>query len=184
MRHPPPTVHERRTVARSRLFEVEELHLEFSNGVHTHFERLVGSSHGAVAIAAMPDPDTVLLIREYAAGTDRYELGLPKGRIERGEDILEGANREIMEEVGYAARRLTRLASFSLAPAYMSHTTHLVLAEDLYEERAPGDEPEEIEVVPWSIRDLGPLLLREDCSEARSIAGLFIVREHLLGRGR
>ncbi|MBS0002541.1 MAG: ADP compounds hydrolase NudE [Thioalkalivibrio sp.] len=184
MRRPPPEVHERRTVARSRLFEVEELHLEFSNGVHTRFERLVGSSHGAVAIAAMPDPDTVLLIREYAAGTDRYELGLPKGRIEPGEDILEAANREIMEEVGYAARRLTRLASFSLAPAYMSHTTHLVLAEDLYEERMPGDEPEEIEVVPWSIRDLTPLLLREDCSEARSIAGLFIVREHLLGRGR
>ncbi len=184
MRRSPPAVHERRTVARSRLFEVEELHLEFSNGVRTRFERLVGSSGGAVAIAAMPDPDTVLLIREYAAGTDRYELGLPKGRIEAGEDLLAAANREIMEEVGYAARRLTRLTSFSLAPAYMSHTTHLVLAEDLYEERVPGDEPEEIEVVPWLIRDLPALLLREDCSEARSIAGLFIVREHLLNRDR
>lgn len=160
------------------------MHLEFSNGVHTRFERLVGSSHGAVAIAAMPDPDTVLLIREYAAGTDRYELGLPKGRIQPDEDILAAANREIMEEVGLGARRLTPLRAFSLAPAYMSHTTHLVLAEDLYEERMPGDEPEEIEVVPWPIRDLGALLLREDCSEARSIAGLFIVREHLLGQGR
>lgn len=160
------------------------MHLEFSNGVHTRFERLVGSSHGAVAIAAMPDPDTVLLIREYAAGTDRYELGLPKGRMQPDEDILAAANREIMEEVGFGARRLTRLRTLALAPAYMSHATHLVLAEGLYEKRLPGDEPEEIEVVPWPIRDLGPLLLREDCSEARSIAGLFIVREHLLGRGR
>lgn len=184
MRRAKPAVHQRRTVARSRLFEVEEMHLEFSNGVRTRFERLVGSSGGAVAIAAMPDPDTVLLIREYAAGTDRYELGLPKGRIEPGEDMLAAANREIMEEIGYGARRLARLGGFSLAPAYMAHTTHLVLAEDLYEERIPGDEPEEIEVVPWSIHDLGSLVAREDCSEARSIAGLFIVREHLLQRRR
>lgn len=184
MRRSKPAVHERRTVARSRLFEVEEMQLEFSNGVRTRYERLVGSSRGAVAIAAMPDPETVLLIREYAAGTDRYELGLPKGRIEAGEEILAAANREIMEEVGYGGRRLTHLGAFSLAPGYMSHTTHLVLAEDLYEERIPGDEPEEIEVVPWSIRDLGSLLAREDCSEARSIAGLFIVREHLLGGRR
>lgn len=179
-----PAVHRRRTVARSRLFEVEEMDLEFSNGVRTRYERLVGSSHGAVAIAAMPDPETVLLIREYAAGTDRYELGLPKGKIEPGEDVLAAANREIMEELGYASRCLTALGAFSLAPGYMSHTTHLVLAQDLYEQRIPGDEPEEIEVVAWPIRDLGRLVAREDCSEARSIAGLFIVREHLLGHGR
>lgn len=177
-----PAVHQRRTVARSRLFEVEEMDLEFSNGVRTRFERLVGSSGGAVAVAAMPDPDTVLLIREYAAGTDRYEIGLPKGKIERGEDKLVAANREIKEEIGFGARRLTPLGLLSLAPAYMTHATHLVLAEDLYAQREPGDEPEEIEVLPWSIHDLASLIAREDCSEARSIAGLFIVREHLNGK--
>jgi ADP-ribose diphosphatase len=179
---PKPAVRERRTVARSRLFEVEEMHLEFSNGVRTRYERLVSGSRGAVLIAPMLDPETVLLIREYAAGTDRYELGLPKGRIERDEDILAAADREIMEEVGYGSRNLTYLGSFSLAPGYMSHTSHLVLAEDLYEHPMPGDEPEEIEVLPWPIRDLGRLLEREDCSEARSIAGLFMVRERLLGK--
>jgi ADP-ribose diphosphatase len=184
MRRSKPAVHERRTVARSRMFEVEEMQLEFSNGVRARYERLVGGSRGAVAIVAMPDPDTVLLIREYAAGTDRYELGLPKGSIEPGEDILTAANREIMEEVGYGGHSLTHLGSFSLAPGYISHTTHLVLAEDLYAERIPGDEPEEIEVVPWSLRDLGRLIAREDCTEARTIAGLFVVREHLINKVR
>jgi len=79
---------------------------------------------------------------------------------------------------------LTYLGALSLAPGYMSHTSHLVLAEDLYEARVPGDEPEEIEVLPWPIRDLGRLLEREDCSEARSIAGLFMVRERLFGGTR
>jgi hypothetical protein len=52
----------------------------------------------------------------------------------------------------------------------MSHQTHLVLARDLYEERLPGDEPEELEVVPWKLDALDQLILREDFSEGRSIA--------------
>ena len=61
----------------------------------------------------------------------------------------------------------------------MTHEIQLVLAEDLYPERLPGDEPEELEVVPWRLDALHELVLREDFSEGRSIAGLFVVREVL-----
>lgn len=169
------------TIARTRMFRVERLQLRFSNGVEVHYERLRSSSAGAVLVIPMLDADTVLMIREYAVGVHRYELALPKGRIEEGEDLLEAANRELMEEVGYGARRLRRLASLTLAPGYSGHITHLVLAEDLYEQKLAGDEPEEIEVVPWSLSDLQGLLACEDCTEARSIAALFMTRE-LLGR--
>jgi ADP-ribose diphosphatase len=64
----------------------------------------------------------------------------------------------------------------------MTHEIQLVLAEDLYEERLPGDDPEELEVVQWKLYALHELVLREDFSEGRSIAGLFIVREVLAGR--
>lgn len=174
-----PIIHACTTVARSRLFEIEALDLEFSNGARTQYERLVSRGNGAVLVVPLLDRDTVLLIREYAAGTERYELAFPKGKLEPGEDVLTAANREIMEEVGYASRRLTRLTGLSLAPGYAMHSTHLVLAEELYPERAPGDEPEEIEVVPWKLDRIDELLAREDFSEARSIAGLFIVRERL-----
>jgi ADP-ribose diphosphatase len=64
----------------------------------------------------------------------------------------------------------------------MNHEIHLVLAEDLYPERLPGDEPEELEVIPWRLDRLDELMLRDDCSEGRSLAALFIVREVLRGR--
>ena len=130
----------------------------------------------------MPDPEHVLLIREYAAGVHRYELGLPKGRMDAGETVLEAANRELKEEVGFGARKLTALRAITLAPTYMNHEIQLVLAEDLYPERLPGDEPEELEVIPWRLDRLHELMLREDCSEGRSLAALFIVREVLRGR--
>jgi len=125
----------------------------------------------------------VLLVREYAAGVHRYELGLVKGRIDAGESPVEAANRELMEEAGYGARELTVLRSLTLAPVYMSHQTHLVLARDLYPQRLVGDEPEELEVVPWRLDALGELILREEFSEGRSIAALFIAREWLQQQG-
>ena len=74
---------------------------------------------------------------------DTYEVGLPKGRLEEGESILEAAQREMKEEIGYGARELTELTELSLAPGYMTHITHIVLARDLYPEKLEGDEPEE-----------------------------------------
>lgn len=160
----------------------ELLDLEFSNGERRRYHRIKSVGHGSVIIAALPDPGTVLLVSEYAAGVHRYELGLPKGRIDAGETALEAANRELKEEVGMGARKLTLVRSITLAPGYMTHAIHLVLAEDLYPERLPGDEPEELEVVPWPLARLDELMLREDCSEGRSLAALFIVRELMAAR--
>lgn len=166
-------------VANSRFFNVERLDLEFSNGEKRQYERLVSRGNGAVLIVPMLDKDTVLLIREYAGGTDRYELGLPKGKIERGEDVLLAANREIMEEIGYQSTALEKLKTLTLAPQYMQHHTQVVLAQSLTPRREPGDEPEELEVVPCKLSELETLVGRDELTEARSIAALFLARNHL-----
>jgi len=163
-------------------YRLERLDLEFANGERRRYERLISRGHGAVMIAAIPEPGTILLVREYAAGVHRYELGLPKGRMDAGETPHEAANRELMEECGFGARKLETLRAITLAPVYMSHQIHLVLAEDLYPQRLPGDEPEELEVIPWKLDKLHELMLRDDCSEGRSLAALFIVRELLAAR--
>ena len=61
----------------------------------------------------------------------------------------------------------------------MTHRTHVILARDLYESRLPGDEPEEIEVVKWPMSDLVSLIRREDCTEGRTIAALYMARDML-----
>lgn len=160
-------------------FRQQQLDLEFSNGERRRFERLVSQGHGAVVVVPMLDDETVLLVREYAAGVHRYELGLVKGRIDAGETPEQAADRELKEEAGYGARQVTVLRAMTLAPTYMSHLSHLVLARDLYPERLQGDEPEELEVVPWKLADLDQLMLRDDFSEGRSLAALFIAREWL-----
>jgi len=95
-----PVISARRPLANTGIFRIEEMDLEFSNGQTRCYQRIVGSNEGAVLIVPMPDPQTVLLIREYSAGMERYDLAFPKGHIESGEDLLDAANREIQEEVG------------------------------------------------------------------------------------
>src|SRR3546814_12356521 len=124
----------------------------------------------------MLDDDTVLLVREYAAGVHRYELGLVKGRIDAGETPEHAANRELMEEAGYGANSVQVLRSLTLAPTYMSHQTHLVLARDMYPKRLPGDAPEALDVVTLKIDDLNELPPSEYVSQSGSTSQVFIAR--------
>ena len=177
-----PIIHATRAVDSSRFMRAEQVDLEFSNGEKRTFERLMSSGLGAVIIVPMQDTDTVLLVREYAVGVDRYELGLPKGRLDRDETAEQGANRELKEEIGFGARELRILTNLSVSPAYMTAMTHVVLARDLYPERLVGDEPEPLEVVPWKLSELHRLLEHAEVSDGRSIAALFVAREYLAGR--
>jgi ADP-ribose diphosphatase len=173
-----PKILDRRLVAATRIFRIEAVDLEFANGNRRTFERILGGTD-SVVLVAMADSETVLLVREYAAGLDRYELGLPKGVVDPGEDPLAAAQRELREEVGMGAGDLRLIHSLSLVPGYIQHTSRLVLARDLYPDPAEGDEPEPLEVVPWPLARLDTLLARDDFTEARSIAGLFLARRWL-----
>src|SRR5687767_15435306 len=128
-----PTIHHI-TEDNTGPYRRELLDLEFSNGERRQFQRLHGRGFGAVVVVPMLDADTVLLVREYAAGVHRYELGLVKGRIDAGETAIQAADRELKEEAGYGAHSLTLLRDLTLAPTYMSHTAQLVIARDLYPE--------------------------------------------------
>ena len=171
-----PKVLNSRIVARSRIFTIEQVSLLFPNGNQVEFERMAGSAHGAVLIIPVLE-DSVLLVREYSAGSERYELGFPKGRIENDEDPLDAANREIQEEVGYAAGELEKLRTITLAPAYSRSVTHIVLARDLYPSVLQGDEPEPLEVVAWKLDNLDALLQHKELTEARSITCIYMLKE-------
>ncbi|WP_122660073.1 ADP compounds hydrolase NudE, partial [Pseudomonas viridiflava] len=127
--------------------------------------------------------DHAILIEEYCGGTDEYELSLPKGLIEPGEDILAAANRELKEEAGFGARQLEHLTGLSLSPGYMNQKIQVVLATDLYEERLEGDEPEPIRVDKINLRELASLAQNAQFSEGRALAALCLTRDLLTQRG-
>ena len=141
-----PAITHTETISRSRLFRIEKVGLKFENGEQREYERIFAPGHGAVMIIPLLDGEKVIMVREYAVGTDRYELVFPKGIMHEGD---------------------------------LSFTTHMGLAEDLYAQRLEGDEPERLETVEWDLGKLDALLQHPELSEARSIAALYMVRNHL-----
>ncbi len=172
----PPKILARALAAQSQRFQIERMELEFSNGAQRVYERLLNGRHGAVLVVAI-EGDDLLLIREYCAGTQDYQLAFCKGKVDEGETPVQAANRELKEEVGFGARQMTLLKSATLAPGYMTHVTHLFLAQDLYGECLEGDEPEPLEVVRWPLVQWPALLDEPDFTEGRSIAALFLAMQ-------
>lgn len=132
-------------------------------------------------IVPMLDKETMLLVREYCGGTHTYELGFPKGLIDAGEIAAQAANRELKEEIGYGTEKLTLLHTVAMAPAFFDAKMSIFIAENLYVEKLPGDEPEALEIVPWPLSNYRQLLQQPDFNEARSIAALLLVIDHMGG---
>lgn len=173
-----PKILEIEDVCQSRLFRIESVHLKFSNQEERHYERVQGWALGSVMVLPMLDDETVLLIREYGVGIESYVLGFPKGAVHENEDFLETANRELQEEAGYGANSLKQVMEFCASPGYLTASMRLIVARDLYESRLEGDEPETIEVIPWSLHRVDELLNHPEFVEVRSIAALlWIERE-------
>src|SRR5690554_1351445 len=163
MRKLPEILH-KQEVARTRIFRIEQLDLRFANGEQRIYERLRGKAHGhgAVMIVALDGQQNVLLVEEYCAGTESYEWSLPKGLIDPGENPLQAANRELQEEAGFAARKLEVVTEMTLSPGYMSQRVTIVLAQELYPSRLPGDEPEPMRVRTHPLDDLLALMRDPD----------------------
>lgn len=176
-----PTILKTELLAESAWFQIEALHLEFSNGQQRVYERLRGSGYQSVLVVALPDPQHVLLVREYAVGVEQRVLGLPKGGVENDETTLQAANRELMEEIGLRAGRLRELGVLSLAPGHLCHSCRVVLAEDLEPSTALGDEPEPLEVIRVPLALVPALVASGELHEARAIAALFMALSNKSG---
>jgi len=166
-------------IAQTDCFTIENALVRFSNRTERWLERIHSRSGPTVLIVPMLDPRTVLLVREYCPGTHSYEIAFPTGTVKAGESVEETANRELKEEAGFGIGRISPLMTVKVFPGHFDHETHLVLAEDLYPERLPGDEPEEIEVVRWPVSSLQALRDDGQVREARSVAALLLLENRL-----
>lgn len=127
---------------------------------------------GSVVLVPCVDRDHVCLIRNYRMAVSQTLIELPAGTLEANEPPDVCAARELKEETGYVAGRLTELTSFFAAPGILDEQMHLFLAEDLTAGDACREADEEIEnlVVRWA--DAIEMIQRGEIRDAKTIVGL------------
>ena len=156
---------------------VKDVGFEFSDGKQKTIQ--VIERNDTALIVPLTQNNEVVLIREFFFAANEFQIGLPKGRIDEGMNALTTANKELQEEIGYRANKLDELGVLTMSPGYHTQKTHVYLAQDLVESKLPGDEDEEIEVLPTPFDEVEQLIYSGEIKEARVITAIFLAKNFL-----
>ncbi len=127
---------------------------------------------GAAAVVPFLSDDEVLLIRQYRHAAGGPILEVPAGKLDDGEAPEACAARELEEEAGRRAGRLTRLGWIWTTPGFCDEKIHLFAAFDLSEvPRRPADD-EWIEPVPVPLQRALELVWNGELTDAKSALAL------------
>jgi len=162
-------------IYQGRLIRVRKDTLRTKDG--REVQRDVVVHPGAVVVVAV-DGDDLLFVRQYRYAAGETLLELVAGALEPGEDPAQTAVRELQEEAGFRAGRLTKLGEFYSSPGFTTEILYLYLAEDLSPSRLPGDEDEEIQVVRLSFSQAMELAASGQIRDAKTLAGIFLYAQH------
>ena len=134
----------------------------------------------ALVVPITPEGD-VLCITEPSQAYGGRVLGLPAGNIEQGETAADAANRELQEEIGLKATRLTLVGQLHTFIKYVRGRHSVYLAQDFVPSRLQGDEGDDwiIEVERVPLRTFETLIAQGRLSDSNTIAALFMTRSYL-----
>ena len=163
----------REYVYQGRLLKLRIDYIQTADGRET--TREIVEHPGAVAVVPQLPDGRVILIRQYRRPAGQELLEIPAGTREPGEDAEACVRRELVEEIGYRAGRLERLAGFYTTPGFTDEYMDLFLATDLAP--AGDDEPAEFEeaLVLVQPSEAPDLLAAGEPLDAKTIAALLLV---------
>ena len=154
-------------VYRGNRLTVEKSLYTLPNG--TEKERVVVRPGNAVAILPLDD-EYCYLIRQYRFAIDEYILEAPAGTMDPGEEPLETARRELIEEIGCSAETFTEKGFIYTTPGFTTEKIYLFEARNLASScEYDKDEDEIIEVMPVRIEELPSMILKGEIQDAKTI---------------
>ncbi|EGQ3905821.1 NUDIX hydrolase [Staphylococcus pseudintermedius] len=162
------------SIYKGKIIEVEKHKVSLPNNETAYRE--VVKHNGAVAICALTPDQQVILVKQYRKALEQELLEIPAGKLEPGEDRESAAMRELEEETGYKAKKLTLIGEVYCTPGFSNEKISVYFADNLVEGKVNLDEDEFVEKVLYSLDDV------KKAVEARTIedAKTFIAFQHLL----
>jgi len=128
---------------------------------------------GAVVVLPQDSEGRFVFVRQYRHSIRQTILEAPAGALEKGEDPLASAQREIREEIGERADRWTDLGTLYPTPGFCNEIQYLYLASDLVPDRIPGDDDEFIEVERLTSAQIMEAVRSGELNDGKTLSILF-----------
>jgi ADP-ribose pyrophosphatase len=133
-------------------------------------EREVVDHPGAVAVLPVTDSRRIVLVWQFRQAAQKAVLEIPAGKLGPGEMPVDCARRELKEETGFEAQRLTPLGRFLPSPGFSGEWLHLYVAEGLIAGTAEPDADEFLATVEATPAELQALLARGAIEDLKTAA--------------
>ena len=137
---------------------------------------------GAVAMLAFVDERTILLERQFRYPLRRHFIELPAGKIDKGEDPLATAKRELIEECGYEAADWRHLGTLHPAIGFADEHIELYAARNLRHVGHKLDDDEFLEVMKVDVLEALDWIRTGRITEPKAIFGLMWAEKLVTGK--
>jgi ADP-ribose pyrophosphatase len=169
----------RERVYSGRVFDVMRERVLLPNGNETVLDLL--RHPGAAAMVAVTRECKLLLLRQYRHAAGGFIWEIPAGTLEPGEEPLECARRELVEETGFSANAWEKIGEIVPVPGYSDERIHIFLAKDLVAASKNLDKDEVLEVHPVDFKTAMAMAANGEIQDAKTICGLFLAGPRIVG---
>ena len=156
---------------RGKIFDLNAYHLKIE---HRNVKREIIEHPGAAAILAFDEKGKVILVNQHRF-PHGYVLEIPAGTLEKGEEPIKCAYREIIEETGYNAKKMTKLTSYFPSIGYNKEEIHIFVASGTKKKfELDLDNDEFITVVKMDIKKLISMIKNGKIIDSKTICAVMI----------
>ncbi|MFB9325307.1 NUDIX domain-containing protein [Paenibacillus aurantiacus] len=127
---------------------------------------------GAAAVLALID-DKMLVVEQYRKPMEKFQVEIPAGKLDAGEDPMAAAARELEEETGYRAGKLRPLSAFYTSPGFADEKLYVYIAEELTLGESRPDEDEYLNVSAITFDEAQQYIREERISDAKTVLAVY-----------
>lgn len=169
-------------VYRCKIFDVYEEDVALPNGKSI---RQTWIDHKpTVAIIPINDKNKILLVKQYRVAVKKNLLEIPAGAFDNHNEPPEVcAQRELAEETGFRAGKMTRLYEGYLLAGYCNEYMYFFLARDLAYAPLKPDEDEFIEVVPTDLAVAEEMFKKGEITDTKTALGILLTLNYFKAAG-
>ena len=165
---------------RGKIFDVKKYTVELPDGTSAFREEV--EHHGGACVLAVYKGN-VCLVKQYRLSLRRETLEIPAGKLEKGEDPLSAAMRELTEETGLVAEKMEKLFSVCPSAGYVNECIHIYYASGLKEGEQRLDEGEFLNVVYKPVKECFSLIESGAIADAKTLIALLWLKDQMSENG-
>ncbi|MBM7604511.1 ADP-ribose pyrophosphatase [Metabacillus crassostreae] len=155
-------------IFKGRVIDLYVEEVELPNGKTS--TREIVKHPGAVAVLALTNDHKIVMVEQYRKPLGRTIVEIPAGKLEKGEEPITTAKRELEEETGYTCEELEPLISFYTSPGFADELVHLFIAKNLEKltNKAELDEDEFVEVLEITLEEAQEMIVTQQIFDAKT----------------